>query len=63
MPIRLIRQIKQLYVTICAVYYFTCHEWKYSNTNTLYLTSLIPPENRDTFSFDYSSYDYKEYMK
>jgi len=63
MPIRLIRLIRQLYVTVCAVCYFTGHEWKYSSTNTLYLTSLIPPENRDTFSFDYFSYDSKEYIK
>jgi len=63
MPIRLIQLTRQLYVAMCAVCYFTFNEWKYSNTNTLYLTSLIPPENRDTFSFDYSSYDIKEYIK
>ncbi|XP_024886092.1 fatty acyl-CoA reductase 1-like [Temnothorax curvispinosus] len=59
----LIRLQRKLYVVNRAVSYFSFHEWKYSNTNSLSLISSIPPDNRDMFSFDYSYIDIREYCK
>ncbi|XP_071561646.1 uncharacterized protein [Temnothorax nylanderi] len=59
----LVRLQRKLYVANCAMSYFSCNEWKFSNTNKLALMSSIPPDNRDMFSFDYSDCDWREYIK
>ncbi|XP_071649873.1 fatty acyl-CoA reductase 1-like [Temnothorax longispinosus] len=62
-PPMLVRLMKKVYVANRAVSYFSFREWKFSNTNQLALMSSIPPDNRDMFSFDYSDYDLREYIK
>ncbi|XP_011701210.1 PREDICTED: fatty acyl-CoA reductase 1-like [Wasmannia auropunctata] len=59
----LVRLQRRLYVANCALSYFSFHEWKYSNSNSLALISSIPPDNRDIFSFDYSYDNIREYAK
>lgn len=63
MQIRLLRLQRKIYITNRAVSYFSFHEWKYSNTNKFVLMSLIPSDDRDMFSFDYSYDDIREYYK
>jgi len=60
MHIKILRLLRIVYVINRAI---LIHDWKFNDTNRFYLISLIPPENQDTFSFDYSSYDYREYGK
>ncbi|XP_071565647.1 fatty acyl-CoA reductase 1-like [Temnothorax nylanderi] len=58
----LVRLQRNLYVANRAVGYFACNDWKFSNTNSLALTSSIPPDDRYMFSFDYSDFNIKEYL-
>ncbi|KAG5336094.1 FACR1 reductase, partial [Acromyrmex heyeri] len=60
---RLLQLLRRIYVANCAVGYFSFHNWKYSNVNGLSLLSLIPPENREEFSFEFYVLDRKMYMK
>jgi len=46
-----------------ALQHFTCNEWKFENTNSQVLMSLMPPENREMFSIDLSNIDMKEYIR
>ncbi|XP_039310287.1 fatty acyl-CoA reductase 1 [Solenopsis invicta] len=59
----LIKLQKNVYVINCAVSYFSLHEWKFGNKNWFSLLSSIPTDNRNTFSFDYSYFDIREYIK
>ncbi|KAG5330621.1 FACR1 reductase, partial [Acromyrmex charruanus] len=59
----LLQLLRRIYVANCAVGYFSFHNWKYSNVNGLSLLSLIPPENREEFSFEFYILDRKMYMK
>ncbi|KAG5336095.1 FACR1 reductase, partial [Acromyrmex heyeri] len=59
----LVQLQRRVYVANRAVSYFSFHEWKYSNVNRLTLTSLIPHDNLDPFSFDCSNLDIRTYCK
>ncbi|KYN09047.1 Fatty acyl-CoA reductase 1 [Trachymyrmex cornetzi] len=59
----LVQLQRRVYVANRAVSCFSFHEWKYSNANRLTLTSLIPHDNLDPFSFDCSNLDIRTYCK
>ncbi|XP_025993527.1 uncharacterized protein LOC105201568 isoform X2 [Solenopsis invicta] len=59
----LVQLQRKLYVAANAVFYFSSNEWKFGNTNKSLLISTIPPKDQDTFSFDCSNCDIKEYYK
>ncbi|XP_018377255.1 PREDICTED: fatty acyl-CoA reductase 1-like [Trachymyrmex cornetzi] len=59
----LLQLLRRIYVANCAVGYFSFHNWKYSNVNGLTLMSLIPPENREEFSFEYANFCRRNYLK
>ncbi|KYQ54967.1 Fatty acyl-CoA reductase 1, partial [Trachymyrmex zeteki] len=58
-----LRLQRQLYEANLAVSYFSFHNWKFSNTNSLVLISSIPSDDRDTFSFEHIGYDIRGYLK
>ncbi|XP_011701211.1 PREDICTED: fatty acyl-CoA reductase 1-like [Wasmannia auropunctata] len=60
---KLVQLQRRLYVANRAVSYFSFHEWKYSNANSLALISSIPPDNLDMFSINYSYVDLRAYCK
>ncbi|XP_012525416.2 fatty acyl-CoA reductase 1 [Monomorium pharaonis] len=57
------RLVRLLYVANCAVSLFSFNNWKYNNANYLFLMSLIPSEDQETFCLNYFEYDLKEYFK
>ncbi|XP_024886093.1 fatty acyl-CoA reductase 1-like [Temnothorax curvispinosus] len=59
----LVRLQRNLYVVSRFLGYFTCNDWKFSNTNSLSLMSSISSEDWDMFSFDYSDFNSEEYYK
>ncbi|CAL1689787.1 unnamed protein product [Lasius platythorax] len=59
----LVKLQRKIYVASHAVQHFTCNEWKFENTNSQALMSLMPPDNREMFSIDLSNVDMKEYFR
>ncbi|XP_039307351.1 putative fatty acyl-CoA reductase CG5065 [Solenopsis invicta] len=57
----LIKLQRKVYVLNCALCYFSLHEWKFGQKNYFSLLSSIPTNNRNTFSFDSSYFDVREY--
>ena len=42
--------------------YFSTHEWKWSNDNVMKLNSELTGSDKETFNFDLSTLDWKEFM-
>jgi len=42
---------------------FTTSEWKFDNSNTRELWSLLSQEDRKTFRFGFEEFDWKSYIK
>ncbi|CAL1678653.1 unnamed protein product [Lasius platythorax] len=54
---------RKVYVTNRAVQHFMCNEWKFDNTNSRDLMSLIPSNNREMFSIDLSDFNVEKYAR
>ncbi|CAL1678654.1 unnamed protein product [Lasius platythorax] len=54
---------RKVYVTNRALQHFLCNEWKFDNTNSRDLMSLIPSSNREMFSIDLSDFDMEKYYR
>ncbi|XP_029168897.1 fatty acyl-CoA reductase 1-like isoform X2 [Nylanderia fulva] len=51
---------RKIYVSNRAVRHFMCNEWKFDNTNSQDLMALIPSDDRETFSIDFSDLDVEQ---
>jgi len=60
---RLLRLQRKAYVANCVLQHFMCNEWKFDNTNSRYLMSLIPSDNLEMFSIDLSDMDLDDYWR
>jgi len=60
---RLLGLQRKAYVANYALQHFACNEWKFDNTNSRYLMSLIPSDNLEMFSIDLSDMDWNEYLR
>ncbi|XP_025263397.1 fatty acyl-CoA reductase 1-like [Camponotus floridanus] len=54
---------RKAYVANHALKHFMCNEWKFDNTNSRNLMSLIPSDNREIFSMDLSDIDMTKYLR
>ncbi|XP_050449777.1 fatty acyl-CoA reductase 1-like isoform X2 [Cataglyphis hispanica] len=54
---------RKAYVVNRVLGHFACNKWKFDDTNSKYLMSLIPPDNREMFSIDLSDVDMTKYMR
>ncbi|XP_070155095.1 fatty acyl-CoA reductase 1-like [Polyergus mexicanus] len=52
---------RKIYVSNRALQHFMCNKWKFDNTNSQNLMSLIPSDSREMFSIDLSDMDYTKY--
>ncbi|KAM0727958.1 putative fatty acyl-CoA reductase [Formica fusca] len=59
----ILRLQRKMYVANRVLRHFSCNEWKFDNTNSQDLMSLIPSGNREMFSIDLSDVDIKEYIR
>ncbi|XP_029168978.1 fatty acyl-CoA reductase 1-like [Nylanderia fulva] len=53
---------RKIYVANRALLHFMINEWKFDNTNSRDLMTLIPSDNREIFSIDLSDFDMKQYI-
>lgn len=60
---RLFKIQKKIYMSSHAIQYFIWNEWKFENTNSQALMSLMPLENREMFSLDLSNIDTKKLIR
>ncbi|KAL6446600.1 hypothetical protein ACFW04_001247 [Cataglyphis niger] len=54
---------RKAYIANRTLQHFMCNKWKFDNTNSQYLLSLIPSNNREMFSIDLSDMDMTKYMR
>ncbi|XP_025263366.1 fatty acyl-CoA reductase 1-like [Camponotus floridanus] len=59
----ILRLQRKAYVANLALQHFMCNEWKFDNTNSRNLMSLIPSDNREIFSIDLSDIDMTKYIR
>ncbi|XP_025270785.1 fatty acyl-CoA reductase 1-like isoform X2 [Camponotus floridanus] len=54
---------RKAYVANHVLHHFMCNEWKFDNTNSRNLMSLISPDDREIFSIDLSDIDMTKYFR
>ncbi|CAL1683757.1 unnamed protein product [Lasius platythorax] len=59
----LLKLQRKIYMANHALKHLTCNKWKFENTNSQALMSLMPPDNREMFPIDLSNVDMKEYTR
>lgn len=45
------------------LYVFTTTQWKFDNSNTKELWSLMSPEDRQTFPYSFDGFEWKTYLR
>jgi len=56
------RVVQKMHRALKVLAYFSTHEWKWSNDNVMKLNSELIGTDKETFNFDLSTLDWKEFM-